>query len=47
MSEDDPNGRTEAKPTRDRWDKIAIVLQPVGGLLTALAVAILGFWTYN
>jgi hypothetical protein len=30
---------------RDRWDKVAIVLQPVGGLLTALAVAILGFWT--
>jgi hypothetical protein len=32
-------------PRRDRWDKISIVLQPVGGLLTALAVAILGFWT--
>ena len=30
---------------RDGWDKAAIVLQPVGGLLTALAVAILGFWT--
>src|SRR5215471_17234445 len=30
---------------RDSWDKAAIVLQPVGGLLTALAVAILGFWT--
>jgi hypothetical protein len=30
---------------RDHWDKAAIVLQPVGGLLTALAVAILGFWT--
>jgi hypothetical protein len=32
-------------PKRDFWDKLAIVLQPVGGLLTALAVAILGFWT--
>jgi hypothetical protein len=32
-------------PSRDRWDKAAIVLQPVGGLLTALAVAVLGFWT--
>jgi hypothetical protein len=30
---------------RDRWDKAQIILQPVGGLLTALAVAILGFWT--
>src|SRR5262249_48113505 len=32
-------------PPRDGWDKISIILQPVGGLLTALAVAILGFWT--
>src|SRR5262245_36120312 len=34
-----------APPRRDFWDKVSIVLQPVGGLLTALAVAILGFWT--
>lgn len=32
-------------PVRDRWDKAAIVLQPLGGLLTAVAVAVLGFWT--
>jgi len=32
-------------PKRDFWDKFAIVLQPVGGLLTAIAVAVLGFWT--
>jgi hypothetical protein len=30
---------------RDRWDKAEIILKPVGGLLTALAVAIVGFWT--
>lgn len=30
---------------RDAWDKLAVILQPVGGLLTAIAVAILGFWT--
>lgn len=35
----------EASQKRDRWDKAQIVLQPVGGLLTAVAVAILGFWT--
>jgi hypothetical protein len=35
----------EQSPRRDTWDKLGIVLQPVGGLLTALAVAILGFWT--
>ena len=27
---------------RDRWDKADIILKPVGGLLTALAVAALG-----
>ncbi len=35
----------EPRPRRDGWDKAAIVLQPVGGLLTAVAVAVLGFWT--
>jgi hypothetical protein len=30
---------------RDGWDKASILLHPVGGLLTALAVAVLGFWT--
>ena len=40
-------GETDAPPRekRDGWDKAGIVLQPVGGLLTALAVAVLGFWT--
>jgi hypothetical protein len=32
-------------PARDAWDKADIILKPVGGLLTAIAVAILGFWT--
>ena len=31
--------------SRDRWDKAEIILKPVGGLFTALAVAIVGFWT--
>src|SRR5262245_30863366 len=35
----------EGPPRRDTWDKLSTILQPVGGLLTALAVAILGFWT--
>jgi hypothetical protein len=30
---------------RDAWDKAEIILKPVGGLLTALAVAALGFGT--
>ena len=33
---------SESRP-KDRWDKIKIVLSPLGGLLTALAVASLGF----
>jgi len=32
------------KPEKDWWDKAAIVLHPVGGLLAALAVAGLGFF---
>lgn len=34
---------TEAKP-KDVWDKADIVLKPVGGLLTALSVALVGFF---
>jgi len=32
---------------RDAWDKVAILLHPVGGLLTAAAIALLGFITSN
>lgn len=34
---------TSAPDHKDRWDKLQIILAPVGGLLTALAVASLGF----
>ena len=40
-----PERPADPPQQRDTWDKISIILQPVGGLLTALAVAILGFWT--
>lgn len=33
----------EGKAHKDFWDKLAIVLSPLGGLLTAVAVASLGF----
>src|SRR5262249_15773114 len=29
---------------KDRWDKADVILKPVGGLLTAFAVALLGFF---
>lgn len=37
----------DAAPRRERdgWDKAEIILKPVGGLLTAVAVAVIGFWT--
>ena len=35
---------TGQKDHKDRWDKLQIILAPVGGLLTALAVASLGIF---
>jgi hypothetical protein len=32
---------------KDYWDKVEIVLRPINGLLTALAVALLGYYTSN
>lgn len=32
----------EAPRSKDGWDKLAVILQPVGGLLTAMAVAYVG-----
>jgi hypothetical protein len=34
--------KTDAPKVKDHWDKLGIVLQPVGGLLTALSVAYVG-----
>src|SRR5262250_3596443 len=36
-----------AKSEKDFWDKVDIVLRPLNGLLTALAVALLGYYTSN
>ena len=36
---------TEPEKTRDGWDKIDILMRPVGGLLTAVAITMLGFIT--
>jgi len=42
MSPDEP-APPPPKPARDFWDKLQIMVQPLGGLFTALAIAILGF----
>jgi len=34
---------SESKKEKDHWDKLQIILSPLGGLLTAIAVASLGF----
>ena len=39
-SEDSPR---RVKRVRDKWDKIQIFMQPLGGLFTGIAIAILGF----
>ena len=35
------------KKTRDKWDKIIIILQPIGGLLTALTIALVSYFGSN
>src|SRR5262245_27030144 len=37
--------KPEKPDHKDTWDKVQIVLHPVGGLLTALAIAMFGFIT--
>ena len=34
-----------SSPPKDKWDKLDIVLKPVGGILTAVAVASFGYLT--
>jgi hypothetical protein len=36
---------TEEHKVKDHWDKLAIILAPVGGLFTAIAIALFGFIT--
>ena len=40
------SSETSAKP-KDRWDKIDILLKPVGGLFTGIALATVGYFTTN
>jgi hypothetical protein len=36
---------TEVKKEKDLWDKLQIIFHPLNGLLTAVAVALLGYYT--
>jgi hypothetical protein len=42
---DNQENQESAKAGKDFWDKVDIVLRPLNGLLTALAVALLGYYT--
>lgn len=35
---------SQSRPVKDHWDRLAIILAPLGGLLTAIAVASLGLF---
>src|SRR5678809_539628 len=35
----------EVKQEKDLWDKLQIIFHPLNGLLTAVAVALLGYYT--
>ena len=37
---------TTTKP-KDRWDKIDILLKPMGGFFTGIALASVGYFTTN
>jgi hypothetical protein len=39
--------KEELRPQKDFWDKLQIVFHPLNGLLTAGAVALLGYYTSN
>jgi hypothetical protein len=45
VSVDLPSGEPAPppRPVRDVWDKVQILVQPLGGLFTAFAIAMLGF----
>src|SRR5262245_24237579 len=41
------DNQENSKSGKDFWDKVDIVLRPLNGLLTALTVALLGYYTSN
>ena len=41
------DNKAAAPADKDFWDKLQIVFHPVGGLLTAVTVALLGYYTTN
>src|SRR5689334_2711480 len=42
-----PENEKKEKKEKDFWDKVDVVLRPLNGLLTALTVALLGYYTSN
>lgn len=43
-----PPASSDAPPSgKDKWDKVEIILKPVGGLITAITIAVIGFLGSN
>ena len=44
MATDQTVGDPDAKPKKDLWDKLSIILEPVGGLITAITIAMVSYY---
>lgn len=44
MAADEAVNNPEPKPQKDLWDKLAIIMEPVGGLITAITIAMVSYY---
>ena len=44
MAADETVNNPEPKPQKDLWDKLAIIMEPVGGLITAITIAMVSYY---
>lgn len=44
MAADQTVGDPDSKPKKDIWDKLSIILEPVGGLITAITIAMVSYY---
>lgn len=44
MAADQTVGDPDSKPKKDLWDKLSIILEPVGGLITAITIAMVSYY---
>ena len=44
MATDQTVGDPDSRPKKDLWDKLSIILEPVGGLITAITIAMVSYY---